>query len=563
MAHDRPLPRRPHRGRRRHPRPAQRFYMGSTTAASGRPTTTAAPGTRSSTTSPPAPSARSPSPLRTPTSSTSAAAKDCSAPISPSATACTSPPTAAQTWRNISDSATASRSPPSSSTRSNPGPPLRRRPRPPLRPQRRARRLSLDRRRADPGKRCSTRTNTPARSILLSTRAIRRSSTPCLWQAPPGPWENGAFSGPNSGLYKSTDGGTTWQPLDRRTPDLAQGLGRIGIAIAPSDPNRMYAWSNARRRRASTAPTTPARPGSWSTAKNASGDAAATSRVVRVDPKNKDVIYVANTSTYRSTDGGKNFTAIKGAPGGDDYHTIWINPAQPRHHRCSPPTRAPPSASTAAKPGVPGTTSPPRSSTTSSPTTSFPTGSTAGSRKAVQPASPAAATTAQITFRDWHPVGVEEYGYVAPDPLDPNIIYGGKADASSTRDTGQTPDVAPGSRRPRRISLHAHRARCSSRPSIRMSSTSARNVLLKTTDGGDSWQIISPDLSREDPDVARQRRPSYGRCRQTPGTRRGVIYAIAPSQPDVNTDLGRHRRRPDPGHLATAARTGKTSRLRP
>ena len=50
---------------------------------------------------------------------------------------------------------------------------------------------------------------------------------------------------------------------------------------------------------------------------------------VRVDPTNKDVIYVANTSTYKSTDAGKTFTAIKGAPGGDDYHTIWINPENP------------------------------------------------------------------------------------------------------------------------------------------------------------------------------------------------------------------------------------------
>ena len=51
---------------------------------------------------------------------------------------------------------------------------------------------------------------------------------------------------------------------------------------------------------------------------------------VKVDPKNKDVIYVANTSTYRSTDGGRTFAAIKGAPGGDDYHTVWINPDDPR-----------------------------------------------------------------------------------------------------------------------------------------------------------------------------------------------------------------------------------------
>src|SRR5450432_2732867 len=68
-----------------------------------------------------------------------------------------------------------------------------------------------------------------------------------LWQARQGPWENGAFSGPNSGLFKSTDGGDTWKQLSGGLPTFAQGLGRIGIAIAPSDPTRMYALVDARQ----------------------------------------------------------------------------------------------------------------------------------------------------------------------------------------------------------------------------------------------------------------------------------------------------------------------------
>jgi len=62
-----------------------------------------------------------------------------------------------------------------------------------------------------------------------------------LWQARQGPWENGAFSGPNSGLFKSTDGGTNWKQLTGGLPSFAQGLGRIGIGVAPSDPARLYA----------------------------------------------------------------------------------------------------------------------------------------------------------------------------------------------------------------------------------------------------------------------------------------------------------------------------------
>ena len=117
-----------------------------------------------------------------------------------------------------------------------------------------------------------------------------------------------------------------WTPADGGLPAFGEGLGRIGIGIAPSDPNRMFAMVEAGRDAGGLiAPTMPAH---W---KRVNNEDRSTGRgsdfaCVRVDPKNKDVIYVANTSTYRSTDGGQTFTAIKGAPGGDDYHTIWINP---------------------------------------------------------------------------------------------------------------------------------------------------------------------------------------------------------------------------------------------
>ncbi|HEX7198153.1 MAG TPA: glycosyl hydrolase, partial [Dongiaceae bacterium] len=141
-----------------------------------------------------------------------------------------------------------------------------------------------------------------------------------LWQAQQGPWENGAFSGPNSGLFKSTDGGTTWNPIGAGLPTYAQGnLGRIGIASAPSDGNRMYALVEARGEagglyRSDDAGANWKRVNGEQRIYGRGGDFAG----VRVDPKNKDVVYVANTSTYRSTDAGQSFTAFKGAPGGDD-----------------------------------------------------------------------------------------------------------------------------------------------------------------------------------------------------------------------------------------------------
>ena len=129
--------------------------------------------------------------------------------------------------------------------------------------------------------------------------------------------------------------------IHRRRHDLAAA--HQGTAHAPrtawaasASPSRRATrsastpWSMPRGRAASTAPTTPARAGGASTTSTRVWGRGSDFAEVKVDPKNKDVVYVANTSTYRSTDGGKTFTAFKGAPGGDDYHTIWINPDNPQ-----------------------------------------------------------------------------------------------------------------------------------------------------------------------------------------------------------------------------------------
>ena len=145
-----------------------------------------------------------------------------------------------------------------------------------------------------------------------------------LWQAQQFPWENGAATGPNSGLFKSTDGGTTWKQLTGGLPAFAEGLGRIGIGIAPNDPKRMYALVEARGvgglYRSDDAGDTWKRVNSENRIYGRGSDFAC----VRVAPNNHDEVYIANTSTYRSMDGGQTWTAIKGAPGGDDYHTCLL-----------------------------------------------------------------------------------------------------------------------------------------------------------------------------------------------------------------------------------------------
>src|SRR5262245_33233445 len=127
-----------------------------------------------------------------------------------------------------------------------------------------------------------------------------------LWQARQGPWENGAFDGPNSGLFESTDGGNTWKQLTRGLPTHAQGLGRIGITVAPSDPRRMYATVQAQG--GGLFRSDDAGQSWYKVTENAlvvtRGDDFAE---VKVHPKNPDIVFTASVVSWKSMDGGKTF----------------------------------------------------------------------------------------------------------------------------------------------------------------------------------------------------------------------------------------------------------------
>jgi photosystem II stability/assembly factor-like uncharacterized protein len=349
-----------------------------------------------------------------------------------------------------------------------------------------------------------------------------------LWQARQGPWENGAFSGPNSGLFKSTDGGTTWTATGAGLPTFAKdGLGRIGIGIAHSDVRRMYALVEARGQAGGVYRSDDSG-ANWT---KVNGEQRVWGRgsdfaCVRVDPRNKDVIYVANTSTYRSTDAGQTFTAIKGAPGGDDYHTIWINPNQPNIMLLASDQGATITVNGGAT----------WSGWYNQPTAQFyhvitdnqiPYWVYGGQQESGSAGVISRGNDGQITFREWHPVGVEEYGYVAPDPLNPNLIYGGKL-TRYNKVTGEVEHIQPrGSYRYLRTAPVIF-----SEADPRVLFLGAQ-VVLKTTDGGATWQAISPDLSRETyevpPSVA-----SYADMAKQQSTRRGVVYSIAPSRLNIN-----------------------------
>lgn len=352
-----------------------------------------------------------------------------------------------------------------------------------------------------------------------------------LWAARQGPWENGAWQGPGSGLYKSKDGGKTWTKLTKGLPTFDQGLGRIGFCIAPSDPNRMYATVDSPQLggiyRSDDAGE------SWT---RANADARYWSRgsdfaEVKVDPKNPDIVYSANVVTWKSTDGAKTWTAFRGAPGGDDYHRIWINPNNPDIILLA--------ADQGAIITVNGGQT--FSSWYNQPTAqfyhvstdnSFPYNVFGGQQESGSVGIASRGNDGGVTFREWHPVGVEEYGYVAADPLDPNIIYGGKITKFDKRN-GQVQNIAP-------EAVRGGKYRFLRTCPVLFSPVDPRtlffagNVIFKTQDGGNSWQTISPDLTRETYDIP-ESVGVYKTENMKTMKRRGVVYTVAPSYKDINT----------------------------
>ena len=349
-----------------------------------------------------------------------------------------------------------------------------------------------------------------------------------LWASRRPPWTvGGSYDGPGSGLYKSEDGGDTWRELSKGFPEKH---GRISIAIAPSDPNRMYSTVDVSD--AGGVYRSDDAGESWTQVNQEDRVAGRNSDFawIRVHPKDRDTIFLSNTSTYKSTNGGKEFTAIKGAPGGDDYHSTWINPNHPDIMLLT--------ADQGAVVSVNGGET--WSSWYNQPTAQiyhlatdnqFPYWVYGSQQESGSVGITSRSDYGAITFRDWHPIGIEEYGYVAPDPLHPDILYGGKFTKFDRR-TGQVQDVSPWVIRTGKYRLNRSQPVMFS-PVDPHILYFACNVLFKTVNGGHSWEEISPDLTRDDPGVP----ATLGVFVQDDpwkGKHRGVIYSVAPSPRDVN-----------------------------
>jgi len=348
-----------------------------------------------------------------------------------------------------------------------------------------------------------------------------------LWAGRQAPWEIGSsFDGPGSGLFKSTDGGTTWKQLTVGLPTIEQGLGRIGFAIAPTDSRRLYATVDGPAAvggiyRSDDAGESWRRMNSEARLWGRGSDFAE----VKVHPRNADIVFVANTSTYKSTDGAKTFTAIKGAPGGDDYHRIWINPENPDIILLAADQGATLTVNGGAT----------WSSWYNQPTAQFyhvitdnrvPYWVYGGQQESGSAGVMSRGDNGAISFRDWRTVGLEEYGYAAPDPLDPNIVFGGKISRFDHR-TGEVQDVSPEPVRSGKYRFVRTMPVIFS-PVDPKSLFLGSNVLFKTTTGGRSWEIISPDLTRETYEVPTNL-GIFTPLDPEKGKHRGVIYTVAPS----------------------------------
>lgn len=355
-----------------------------------------------------------------------------------------------------------------------------------------------------------------------------------LWEVRQGPWEFGnEYSGTHGGLFQSTDGGKNWHRLEQGLPE---GVEQINFAIAPSDSKRMYAAVAHGRGvglyRSDDAGAT------W---RQVTKDARPAERigggdlpVPRVDPKNEDVVYSASIVTWRSEDGGATWSAVRGAPGGDDYQNIWINPKHPEIILLVGDQGALVSVN--------------RGRTWSSwynqptaqlyhaiATNEFPYKVCGGQQESGSVCVSSRGNDGVVTFRDWHPVGVIEYGYVAPDPLDPTIIYGaGRGQVSKFHTTtGQVEMVAP-------TAMNDPKYRADRTQPILFSPVNphtlfyAANVVFQSTDGAKTWDVISGDLSRPHPGVP----ASLGKmAAKDPhaADRKGVVYALGPSYKDERT----------------------------
>jgi len=379
----------------------------------------------------------------------------------------------------------------------------------------------------------------------------------CLWNTRLPPWYSYApTNGPGGGIFKSTDGGTTWTQLTNGLPK--EGIGRSGIVVAPSSPRRLYAVVDCLVPDPNAPPPPPPHAGAGgrggaqapqgqggffrsddggATWTKMSGDPALWGRgcyfeKLAVDPKDADTVYVPNVAVSRTRDGGKTWVALRGSPGGDDYHQAWISPDDPNTMIVASDQGAIITRNARAED--------PREVTWSSwlnpPTAQiyhlsvdrrFPYWVTGAQQDSGAVAVRSRGKFAEISMRDWEPIGAGgESGMTASDPLNPGVIFGG----ISTRWNLETNTAVRGTTAPQ----SPEQARADWTQPLVFSQADqhalyyANQYLFKTTDAAKTWTRISEDLTRPDPGVPATLDAAAAAQVDRNG-KRGVIYAVAPS----------------------------------
>ncbi|HXM20384.1 MAG TPA: hypothetical protein VN948_03855 [Terriglobales bacterium] len=332
-----------------------------------------------------------------------------------------------------------------------------------------------------------------------------------LWhhaEGPPDPDEKPKTE-QDAAIYKSTDEGFTWNVVEGKGLPT-EPMERVGVAVAPGTSGmRVYAIVEQGLFRSEDGGA------SWqrSTTDPRILGNGYFSRVF-VDPKNADLVYVAQTSMYRSTDGGRSFEAWVGAPSGDDFHVLWINPANTQNMILG--------VDQGAIVSVDGGNT--WSSWYNQPTGQFYHVSTdqqfpyyvyAAQQDSGTAAVPSRSDYGEITYRDWAPTGGFEFSYIAPDPVNPNYVYAGGWYGTVLRydkTTGQIVHLLVRSSKYRTAGM----APIAFSPQDRHTLYAAAQYVLKSKDGGFNWQEVSPDLTQK-----------TEAAKGKPDPRRAVIYTLA------------------------------------
>jgi photosystem II stability/assembly factor-like uncharacterized protein len=369
-----------------------------------------------------------------------------------------------------------------------------------------------------------------------------------LWNTRRPPWFTYApTNGPGGGIFKSTDGGSTWKQLTKGLPQ--EGIGRTGIAVAPTNSNRVYAVVDCLVADPSAAKTTGANApaagqGGFFRSDNAgatwtrlSADQALWGRgwyfeKVVVDPKNEDIVYVPNVAVNRSKDGGKSWVALRGSPGGDDYHQAWVSPDDSNTMIVASDQGAVITRN-ATVDDVKEVT---WSSWLNQPTAQMyhisvdyrtPYWVTGAQQDSGAVAVCSRGKFATVTMRDWEPVGAGgESGYTAGDPLHPGIIYGGTGSRFDLIINAPVPGTAT-PRGPETLRADWTQPLVLSKADPRALYYGAQYV-FKSTDTAESWTQISPDLTRADV-VIPSTLDVTAAAQVDRNGKRGVVYTIAPS----------------------------------